>query len=36
MFCRFLIVGLASLALACGIALVFYKILGASDGKEKR
>jgi pilus assembly protein CpaB len=29
MFSRFLIVGLASLALACGIALVCYKFLGA-------
>jgi pilus assembly protein CpaB len=37
MFSRFLVVGLASLALACGIALVFYKILGAADtGKKLR
>jgi pilus assembly protein CpaB len=28
MFSRFLVVGLASLAFACGIALVFYKVLG--------
>jgi pilus assembly protein CpaB len=35
MFSRFLVVGLASLALACGIALVFYKILGASDGRKQ-
>jgi pilus assembly protein CpaB len=34
MFSRFLVVGLASLALACGIALVFYKILGAADEKK--
>lgn len=34
MFSRFLIVGLASLTLACAIALVFYKFLGASDGKN--
>jgi pilus assembly protein CpaB len=36
MFSRFLIVGLASLALACAIALVSYKVLGASDGKAAR
>ena len=36
MFSRFLIVGLASLALACAIALVFYKVLGASDGKAAK
>jgi pilus assembly protein CpaB len=35
MFSRFLVVGLASLALACGIALVCYKVVGASDGKQK-
>jgi pilus assembly protein CpaB len=35
MFSRFLVVGLASLALACGIALVFYKVLGASDGRKR-
>lgn len=36
MFSRFLIVGLASLALACAIALVFYKVLGVSDGKAAK
>jgi pilus assembly protein CpaB len=37
MFSRFLVVGLASLALACGIALVFYKLLGNGDaGKRTR
>jgi len=35
MFSRFLIVGLASLALACGIALVVYKILGSSAESRK-
>jgi pilus assembly protein CpaB len=35
MFSRFLVVGLASLALACGIALVFYKVLGASAETRK-
>jgi pilus assembly protein CpaB len=29
---RLLLVGLASLALACGIALVFYKVAGAANG----
>ena len=36
MFSRFLVVGLASLALACGIALVFYKLLGISGQPERR
>ena len=36
MFSRFLIVGLASLALACAIALIFYKVLGAADGKDSK
>ena len=36
MFSRFLVVGLASLALACAIALVSYKLLGASDGKAAK
>ena len=31
MFSRLMVVGLASLALACGIALIFYKLLGASN-----
>src|SRR4051812_47124797 len=35
MFSRFLVVGLASLALACGIALVFYKIVGVSSERKK-
>ena len=35
MFSRFLMVGLASLALACGIALIAYKVLGASEGGKK-
>jgi pilus assembly protein CpaB len=35
MFSRFLLVGLASLALACGIALVFYKVLGNSDHQKR-
>jgi pilus assembly protein CpaB len=35
MFSRFLVVGLASLALACGIALICYKILGPSDNRKK-
>ena len=30
MFGRFLLVGIASLALACGIALVFYKVTNAA------
>lgn len=34
MFSRFLIVGLASLAFACGIALVGYKVLGNPDGRK--
>ena len=36
MFSRFLIVGLASLALACAAALFFYKILGASEGQDAK
>jgi pilus assembly protein CpaB len=32
MFSRFLAVGLASLALACAIALLFYKLLGSAGG----
>jgi len=35
MFKRFLIVGLASLALASGIALVFHRISGSSDDRKK-
>ena len=35
MFSRFLVVGLASLALACGIALVFYKVVGVSSERKK-
>jgi pilus assembly protein CpaB len=35
MFGRFAVVGLASLALACGIALIFYKVLGSSDERKK-
>jgi pilus assembly protein CpaB len=35
MFNRFLVVGLASLALACGIALVCNKLLGSSEYKRK-
>src|SRR5258708_6123420 len=35
MFSRFLMVGLASLALACGIALIAYKVLGASETAKK-
>lgn len=35
MFSRFLIVALASLALACGIALVCFKLLGASGDRKK-
>ncbi len=34
MFGRFLIVGLASLALACAIALLSYKVLGVSSGSQ--
>jgi len=35
MFRRFLVVGLASLALASGIALVFHRISGSSDERNK-
>ena len=34
MFGRLLLVGIASLALACGIALVFYKVTGAANGPK--
>ena len=36
MFSRFLVVGLASLALACATALFFYKVLGTSDDKTAK
>ncbi len=36
MFGRFLIVGLASLALACAIALLSYKVLAISDNKPAK
>lgn len=36
MFSRFLVLGLASLALACATALFFYKVLGASDDKAPK
>ena len=35
MFSRFLVVALASLALACGISLISYRVLGRSDGTPK-
>src|SRR5581483_11648239 len=35
MFSRFLVVGLASLALACGIALVCYKLVGSSETRKQ-
>jgi pilus assembly protein CpaB len=36
MYSRFLVVGLASLALACVTALFFYKVLGASDDRAPK
>jgi pilus assembly protein CpaB len=35
MFGRFLVVGIASLALACGIALVFYRVTNAAGPQAK-
>jgi pilus assembly protein CpaB len=36
MFSRFLVVGLASLALACAAALIFYKVLSPSGGNATK